>query len=100
VLWVELSSEVRTRLVNETFVTAIVEVGEEFSVVVTEGSCVNVISVVLGGNVTLSCGMIDHRLVLSSVTKGELLRLTTSGKTHKLIPQTDTENGFDFAIGN
>ncbi len=47
------------------FASAIIEIGEEFSVVVTESSCVHVMSMNMRGNVTLSCGMINHRLVLS-----------------------------------
>mmetsp|Transcript_14658 Transcript_14658/g.31278 ORF Transcript_14658/g.31278 Transcript_14658/m.31278 type:complete len:440 (-) Transcript_14658:504-1823(-) len=100
VLGMELSREVRTRFVDESLVTVVVEVGEQFLVVIAQGGGVNVIPVILRGDVTLPSCVVDHWLILPTVAERKLLRLTSCRNTQQLISQTNTEDRLHLALRN
>jgi hypothetical protein len=96
---VELGRKVGPAVVGNTFVTAVVGVGEESLPARLESVTVDVVSVVLRRNVALASLVVQDRLVLTAVTKGELLSLTTGSKTDQLVTHTDTENRLDLFFG-
>mmetsp|Transcript_28128 Transcript_28128/g.59388 ORF Transcript_28128/g.59388 Transcript_28128/m.59388 type:complete len:289 (-) Transcript_28128:308-1174(-) len=55
---------------------------------------------VLGSNVALSSGVVDHRLVLTTVPEWKFLRLSSSSNSQKLVSQTDSENGLHLTVWN
>ena len=61
----------------------------------SSGECeiIHSISVVLRSDVAIPREVVDHRLVLTTVTKRELFCLCTRGESKQLIAQTNTKNG-------
>ena len=96
---VELGSEVWASLVGDTFVTSVIRVGEECLPSFLEALGVDVVSMVLGSNVALACLVVEHRLVLSTVSKRQLLGGSACSQTNQLVSHANTINGFDFFIG-
>ena len=83
---------------DDSLITTIVGVGEECFPSWLESFAVNVVSVILWSNVAFSGLMIEDWNILSAVSEWKFLGLSTGGKSHELISQADTENGFDFAF--
>jgi len=96
---VELRGKVRTVLVGDTFVGAIVGVGEESLPAGFEGRRLNMVTVILRRDVAFSSLVIQDGLVLTTVAKRQLCGLTTGGQTHELVTQADTIDGFDLIFG-
>jgi hypothetical protein len=96
---VELSSEVRTSVVRDTLVTAIVGVGEKCPPAWLQSITIDVISVILWGNVAFTSLMVKNWNVLSAVTEGKLLSFSASGEAHELISQADSEDRLDLTLG-
>mmetsp|Transcript_14734 Transcript_14734/g.41039 ORF Transcript_14734/g.41039 Transcript_14734/m.41039 type:complete len:570 (-) Transcript_14734:1054-2763(-) len=96
---VELRGKVRSARVSDTFIGAVVRVGEQSFPSWTESGTVNNKTVVLGRNVAFACLVVQYRLVLPTVAEGKLLSLSTSGKSHELVSQTNTVNRLDLVVG-
>ena len=59
-----------------------------------QSEIVDSISVILWCDITIPRDVIDHRLVLTTVTKRQFLGLCPRGKGKQLITQANTKNGF------
>mmetsp|Transcript_33962 Transcript_33962/g.66956 ORF Transcript_33962/g.66956 Transcript_33962/m.66956 type:complete len:788 (-) Transcript_33962:395-2758(-) len=97
-LRMELGGHVGTFGVDNSLVTSVVEVRKEGFPIGGKGVAVNGVPVVLGRNVGLSRDIVDHRLILSPVPEGQLDRLSPGGQSHKLVAQTDAENGLGLPL--
>jgi hypothetical protein len=96
---VELGCKVGAAFVGDTFVTAVVGVGKERLPTRFERVAVDDVSVILRGNVAFASLVVQDRLVLTAVSKGELFRGTSGGETNQLVSHADTENRLDVRIG-
>mmetsp|Transcript_17420 Transcript_17420/g.39337 ORF Transcript_17420/g.39337 Transcript_17420/m.39337 type:complete len:324 (-) Transcript_17420:1133-2104(-) len=96
--WMELGGHVGTRGVDNTLVSSVIQVGEERLPVFGEGCTIDGISMILRSDVRLSCDIIDDWLILSTITKGQLHRLSPCRQSHELISQTNTKDGLHFSL--
>lgn len=75
--WVELRREKRLGLMDNTLIAVVVCVGEQRLPVRREGSIIDGVAVVLGGDESFVGQTVDDRLVLTSVTEGQFNGLGT-----------------------
>ena len=90
---VELGAEDGTRVVNETLVGLVVQVGEVLPPLAGESGGVNCVSVVLRGDVALASAQVESWDVVGTVTVLELDGLSTSSKGDQLVTHADTHDG-------
>ena len=81
---------------SNSLVTSIVGVGEKSLPARLQGITINDKSVVLRSNVAFPSLMIQHRLILTTISKRKLLTLSSGSKAHELITHTNTINRLDF----
>lgn len=91
-LGVELRAENRARVVNQSLVRLVIQVGEVLPPLARQRRRVDSVSVVLRGNVALARAQIKSRDVVGTVTVLQLDRLGTSGKGNQLVAHTDAHN--------
>ena len=77
-LWMELRSEVRLGLVHDALVTLVVDVGKERLPSGRQVGVVDCESMVLRRNVALAGQLVNDRLILTTISEGKLLGLSTS----------------------
>ncbi len=95
---VELSSKIGSGGVGNTLVRSVVSIGEKSFPSRAESGAVNDETVVLGSDVALSSLVVQDRLVLSTVTKWQLLGGSSGGYTHELVTKTNTINRLDLVV--
>mmetsp|Transcript_5973 Transcript_5973/g.11285 ORF Transcript_5973/g.11285 Transcript_5973/m.11285 type:complete len:303 (+) Transcript_5973:348-1256(+) len=81
-LWMELSCEVGPSFVRNTFITSIICIGEENLPTRLESVTVNMITMILRCNVTLSSLMVQNWLILASISKRKFFCLSTRSQSH------------------
>ena len=91
-LGVELSAEDGARVVDETFVRLIVEVGEVLPPLAGQSGGVDGVSVVLRSDVALAGAQVESGDVVGTVTVLELDSLSTSSKGDQLVTHADAHN--------
>lgn len=89
----ELGRKYGPGLVQHTLVAAVVEVDKVLLEVAGESASVNGITVVLAGNVALSCSQVEGRNVMGSVAILEFDSTSTNGKGQELVAKTDAHDG-------
>ena len=89
----ELGTEDGTRVVDQTLIGLVVEVGEVLPPFAGQGGWVDRVSVVLRSDVALAGGEVESRDVVSTVTVLELDGLCTGSKGDKLVTHTDAHDG-------
>lgn len=90
---VELGTEDGAGVVDQTLVGLVVQVGEVLPPVLRQGSRVDSITVVLGGDVALAGGEVKGRDVVCTVSVLQLERLSTGGESNELMTHANTHNG-------
>mmetsp|Transcript_21350 Transcript_21350/g.62229 ORF Transcript_21350/g.62229 Transcript_21350/m.62229 type:complete len:549 (+) Transcript_21350:3323-4969(+) len=98
-LRMELGREVWTCLVGDPLVTAVVGVGEESLPSRLEILAVDVIAMILGGDVAISRLVVQDGLILTAISEGELLGGTASGESNELIAHANAVDGFHLLLG-
>mmetsp|Transcript_54412 Transcript_54412/g.80749 ORF Transcript_54412/g.80749 Transcript_54412/m.80749 type:complete len:227 (+) Transcript_54412:3518-4198(+) len=94
----ELRREVGPRLVRNTLVRTIVRIREQRLPPGFHIRGINHVSMILGRDVAFLRLVIEHRLILPTVSEREFLAFSTGGKAHELISHTDTVNWLHFVI--
>ena len=84
---------------GNTLVTAVIGIGEKCLPAGKQSFSVNVVSVILGSNVTFSGLVVQHGLILSTVSEWQFFGLSSGRQTDQLISHANTVNGLDFTVG-
>jgi hypothetical protein len=91
-LGVELGAENGSRVVNQTLVGLVVQVGEVLPPLTGKSSGVNSVSMVLRGDVAFASAQIESRDVVGTVAVLELDRLRASGEGNQLVTHANTHD--------
>lgn len=70
---------------NKPLITPIIQIGKQLLIILTQRGSIDMIPMILGGNVTFSRGVINHRLILSTISKGQFFGLSSRRETEELI---------------
>mmetsp|Transcript_29498 Transcript_29498/g.41286 ORF Transcript_29498/g.41286 Transcript_29498/m.41286 type:complete len:562 (+) Transcript_29498:2575-4260(+) len=97
--WVKLSTEIRSSLVGNTFVTSVVGIGKKSFPARLQGRTVDVVSVVLRCDICLTSLVVKNRLILTTVAEWKLFGSTSCSKTSQLVSETNTEDWLNLVIG-
>src|SRR5262245_36227768 len=87
-----LDDEDRLEPRPDAFVSPFVQVREPGLPVARKGTLVHRVAVILAGDEAAACAYLLHRLVRSSMTIRELVRLTARSQAEDLVPEADAED--------
>mmetsp|Transcript_20293 Transcript_20293/g.50642 ORF Transcript_20293/g.50642 Transcript_20293/m.50642 type:complete len:276 (-) Transcript_20293:497-1324(-) len=94
-LRVKLRSEPRHCLVHDAFIGFVIHVDKERFPALRERGSIERVAVVLRRDYALVVEQVDHRLVLSAISKGQLVGDGTSCQPEQLVAETNTKHRLD-----